>query len=113
MRVICFVVLPEGVGEIEGKLLQIIVEDVSYADRQATVIARRRVRPEELPYDGRQLGPIVLEADLPDPTARYNLRAILSSGEALAIGDLISTRSYPLPTSEDEATVVIHVQRQD
>jgi hypothetical protein len=106
----CTVVLPVESRDVAGKTLEVMVEDVTLADHSATVLARFRSRVEELPQAGRQLGPVNIEVDLPDPKARYNVRARLTSGETLNIGDLTSTQSYPVPHGQDEAVMDIQVQ---
>jgi hypothetical protein len=110
MRLHCTVVLPVEARDVAGKTLEVMVEDVTLADHSAAVLARFRARVTELPQAGHQLGPVDIKVDLPDPKARYNVRATLTSGETLNIGDLTSTQSYPVPHGQDEAVINMLVQ---
>ncbi|HLF26681.1 MAG TPA: YbaY family lipoprotein [Anaerolineae bacterium] len=96
--------------DVAEKTLEVIVEDVTRADDPATVLTRFRSRVEELPQTGHQLGPIDIDVELPDPKARYNVRARVMSGAKLSTGDLSSTRSYPIASGQQEVTLNIQVE---
>jgi uncharacterized lipoprotein YbaY len=106
------VVVPPFVRPAEAAELVVQVEDVSRADAPSIVVGEQR-RPA-VRLEGGAVLPFVVEvpASLVDARHSYSVRAHIDmsgSGE-VEVGDLVSTRSYPVLTRGYGDEAVVDVQ---
>ncbi len=87
--------------------LYVRLEDISYADAPAQIVAERSLRPVQLPATG------VLEVTLRVPPerivaeGRYSVRVHLDidADETVSVGDWISVQTHPVLTGGHPASV--------
>jgi hypothetical protein len=109
MRLHCTIFLPEEPIDINGKTIEVSIEDASLADSSAIVLGSYAASIETVTKSGRRLGPLEVSVDLPDAKSRYNVRAKITSDGTVKVGDLVSTQSYPLLSNQSDVAVDIKV----
>ena len=107
------IVLPDG--ELPGEAAELVVqvEDVSRADAPSRVVGEQRVRDVHLAPGGRLPFQVEVPAHDVDPGLSYSLRAhvdVSGSGE-VEPGDLLTTQSYPVLTTDQADAPTVAVQR--
>ena len=107
------VVFEASAPPIRGGTLYVALEDVSYADAPARVMARYVAR--DVDHDPQAPAPLRfrLAGPPPDPRARYVVSAHVDvDGDgAVTRGDFISMQSYPVLTHGYPTVVTVEVRQ--
>jgi putative lipoprotein len=107
------IVLPDAELPDEAAELVVQVEDVSRADAPSRVVGELRLHDVHLARGGRLPFQVEVPADRVDPGLSYSLRAhvdVSGSGE-VEPGDLLTTQSYPVLTTEQADASTVAVER--
>jgi putative lipoprotein len=106
------IVLPNAELPDEAAEFVVQVEDVSRADAPSTVVGEQRVRDVQLTPGGRLRFHVEVPASRVDPRLNYSLRAhvdVSGTGEVES-GDLLTTQSYPVLTTEEDDAPTVEVK---
>jgi putative lipoprotein len=94
------IVLPEDTVPAEAAAVVVQVEDVSRADAPSVVIAEQRQVGVRLEPGGVLPFAVEVPTHQVDSRASYSVRVHvdMSGSDGVEVGDLVSTRSYPVLT---------------
>ena len=107
------IILPSADIPTQIADLVVQVENVSRADAPSVVIAEQRQSSISLPSGAALPFAVEVPAELVDERDSYSVRVhidVSASGE-VDVGDLVSTRSYPVLTRRHGNEARIHVER--
>jgi uncharacterized lipoprotein YbaY len=107
------IVFDDDAPAFSGATLYVTLEDVTYADSEATTIGR--LVKKDVAHDPNAGDPLTFEitCEVPDDSARYNVRAHIDvdgSGQ-ISRGDYVNTQSYPVITRGHPSDVSMRVSR--
>jgi len=107
------IVFDDDAPAFAGATLYVTIEDVTYADNDATTI--ERLVKKDVAHDPNSREPLTFEirCDVPDTNALYNVRAHIDvdGGGKISRGDYVNTQSYPVITRGHPSEVSMRVSR--
>lgn len=105
--------LPESGDEVSDATLYLRLEDITYADAPAEVIAEKVLRGVTLHSDAPLRATLRVQEDRVEQRALYSIRAHLDADldNKVSVGDWISAQVHPVLTRGNPTRVVIFLTR--